>query len=208
VQPRWLTALLIASVAVAGASLGYVAVTRERSADAIRNTVLRNLRSTGPADYESTLGGTTLVFPEMAWRNARAAGLDIAETIRRTGDNAWLVLDDVSRQMDLATIYLTSIYRATGTGPHTRGNALDIGYVQARGEPLVLLKRIGGDPMQEPALAREFRQWLERSPRVTQVLGPWWMYGGTRNRPNDMTSPLDVGHLTHVHITTRGNDVA
>lgn len=122
------------------------------------------------------------------------------EHVRPVG---WDIVAAAARDLDLSEIYFTSLYRPTGTGPHTQGRGIDIGYVTRRGDPaLTLLRRENGQPIAEPELARELRESLVRH-GSTQVLTPWWIYSvGTRDDPNDMQRELDVSHQSHLHITS------
>lgn len=165
--------------------------------------VARRLVATGPSEFESAIGKTTLIFPASSWANARSNGLSFDETLANLDPKAWEIVRRAARALDLSEIYISSGYRVGGSGPHTRGRGLDIGYVQRRSDHvLTLLKRENGSPQQEPELARLLREQLQQDPDVTQVLDPWWMYTRSNySRPNNESFPLDVGHLTHLHIT-------
>jgi hypothetical protein len=170
---------------------------------AIRASVLRELRPAGPLAFESRLNGARIHFPASAWQNARDAGLTFEQSLAKLGGHGWIVLRTLVDELGLSDVYVSSLYRATGTGPHVEGRGIDLGYLQRPGAPLVLLRRdANGEPALEPELARRTREILVRSPSVTQVLTPWWIRTKTRDGPNDGTTDLDVEHRTHLHVTT------
>lgn len=202
---RWvLLALAVLGVGALFVGLGGDKISTPPSAQ-VRNTVFANLRQTGPNDYESSVGSTRLIFPASSWENARSAGLAFEDSLAQLTDSAWSTIGEIA-QLGLSDVYFSSLYRATGgTGPHTKGRGIDLGYVQRSGDAaLTLLKRDdAGEPEQEPALAQVVRNALVQSPHVTQVLSPWWMFSkGSYNRANDGMSDLDVEHFTHMHVTT------
>jgi hypothetical protein len=167
-----------------------------------RGAILHNLRQTDVDSFASRIGGTDLIFPAESWASNRNAGVDFATTISSVSPKAWAVIAKASSRLRLSTIYFTSTFRATGTGPHTTGRALDVGYVQRQGDPqLTLLRRTNYQPSEEPQLAREFREALVQA-GASQVLTPWWIYSvGTRNEPNTGQDKLAQDHLSHLHIT-------
>lgn len=176
----------------------------------IRASVLRELRPVAPLAFESRLGGATLHLPASSWQNAREAGLSLEQSLGKLTGHAWIVLRTLVDELGLSDVWISSLYRATGTGPHTEGRGVDIGYLQRPGAPLVLLKReADGAPALEPELARRAREVLARSRSVTQVLTPWWIRTASRDEPNDGKTDLDVEHRTHMHVTTaKGQPIA
>lgn len=151
--------------------------------------------------YESRVGTTKVIFPAPSWENARAAGMTFTQVLAHVQPNAWALLNEVAQRLGLSEIYVTSLFRATGTGPHTSGRGVDLGYVRRGSDPLVLLRRVDAEPATEPALARELRVAL-REGGATQVLTPWWIYSkGTRDDPNTGAEGIDADHLSHLHIT-------
>lgn len=184
---------------LAGLGVASVMVMRSRGSDAPR--VPGELQPAGDGAYTMRVGNTSIILPESSWDNARDAGLDIYDVIDRTQPNAWPLLAAVAEDLGLSEIYITSLYRASGTGPHTHGRGVDIGYVRRHDEPLVLLRRNGGEPEVEPQLAMYLREAL-KDRGATQVLTPWWIFSkGTRDDPNTGAEGIDADHLSHLHIT-------
>ena len=164
-----------------------------------QNAIVENLKSTGDNVFTSRLADTTIIFPASSWENARDAGLTFGDVLAREQSNAWPMLNAVGQELGLSEIYISSLYRATGTGPHTEGRAIDIGYVRRGSAPLVLLKRTGDEP--EPKLAKQLRKALVAL-GATQVLTPWWIFSkGTRDDPNTGAEGIDADHLSHLHVT-------
>lgn len=197
---------VVAGLAVATIGTSFYLVARALLRDTAAEEIARRLVATGPNEYESALGRTTIIFPASSWGQARSNGLSFEQTLAALSPKAWEIIRRSAHALHLKTIYISSGYRVGyvgGNGPHTKGRGLDIGYVQDRADPvLTLLKRDNGSPHQEPDLARRLREQLQADPDVTQVLDPWWMYSkGSYSRPNNESSPLDVEHLTHLHIT-------
>ncbi len=168
-----------------------------------RAGILARMRPSGPNAFESSIGSTRLIFPASSWQNARQAGASFTDALGHLAPRGWLVLEQLARGLQLGELYLTSLWRASGTGPHTQGRGLDVGYLQRRKDAaLTLLARDAAADGDEPPLAKAARLLLQRSAHVSQVLTPWWMFSkGSYDRPNDSTSPLDVEHLTHLHVT-------
>lgn len=204
-RPWWRSPWFVGPVTALGGvvvGIGSVVVAI-RLARNTKSEIQSNMRQTGPSDFESRIGSTRLLFPAESWASARNAGIDFAEMFEHVQPQGWDVVADAARDLDLSEIYFTSLYRPEGTGPHTQGRGIDIGYVTRRGDPtLTLLRRQAGQPTIEPELARSLRVSLVRH-GATQVLTPWWIYSvGTRDDPNDMRRELDVAHLSHLHITS------
>ena len=195
---------MIGTVIAVGTTLGLLVLARRprrrRRARSAGDEALSRLRRSGD-NAMTWLGNTRVLIPGSAWADARKGGVDLLEAIGLVNPKAWAALRNAAAKLGLADVYLTSLYRSSGSGPHTEGRALDVGYLKRSGEPLVLLKRTAGDKRGEPELARRFREALVATAGVTQVLGPWWMYSkGSYDRPNDERTSLDVEHLTHVHL--------
>lgn len=196
--------LVVTGIAMLGAALAAVLVRSRKTPSADLTSARQVLDELQPIDadgrYESRVGTTKIIIPASAWENARDAGLDMRETVERVQPNAWPLLNAVASDLGLSEIYLTSLYRATGTGPHTEGRSVDIGYVRRGSEPLVLLRN-DTDPRSEPALAKALRLALKER-GATQVLSPWWIYSkGTRDDPNTGAEGIDADHLSHLHVT-------
>ena len=174
-------------------------------AESIRSKVMQSLRSTGPNAFEATFDGARLIFPANSWENARLAGVAFRDALSRMNLHTWLVIAELVRTLGLSQVHFTSLYRATGTGPHTKGRGIDFGYLQRVGDPaLTLLRRDDtGAPTTEPELARAARVALAAMPWTTQVLTPWWMHTGyTPDGPNLAADDLSIEHRTHMHVTT------
>ncbi len=170
--------------------------------------IRQRMRAVGPDAFESSVAGARLIFPASSWANARAAGASFDDVLEHMSPRAWIVLEQLARGLGLSEIYVTSMWRASGTGPHTSGRGLDVGYLRRPKDAALTLLSRGADELgAEPPLAAAAREQLQRSTQVTQVLTPWWMFSkGSYDRPNDSTSPLDVEHLTHLHVTLASGD--
>lgn len=169
----------------------------------VRDQLLVALRDLGDDAFESGLRGCVLTLPADCWENARTAGLEFSAVLHKVHDHVFEVLDDLVDHAQLTGLRISSLYRATGGGPHTTGRGIDITAI-TQGDPDWVRFFRESDEIEEPELAQQVRKWLWQHKLVSQVLGPWFMCSpGTGCVPNEAKSPLEKQHRNHLHLTVK-----
>jgi hypothetical protein len=169
----------------------------------VREELIAALHEVSEHAFESELRGCVLHFPSDCWQNARDAGLKFDEVLHKVDAHVFAVLDALIEHARLTGLRISSLYRATGGGPHTTGRGIDITAITQGGDPWVRFLR-ETDEAEEPALAGQVRKWLWQHRLVSQVLGPWFMCSSGRGVvPNRARSPLEKQHRNHLHLTVK-----
>lgn len=175
----------------------------------VRGQLIAALREIGEHAFESELRGCVLHFPADCWENARSAGLTFSDVLHKVDAHVFAVLDALIEHARLTGLRISSLYRATGGGPHTTGRGIDITAITQQGQGgqgeaqwVRFLRE--ADEVEEPELASQVRKWLWQHRLVSQVLGPWFMCSaGSGVLPNRAHTNLEKQHRNHLHLTVK-----